>query len=66
MSALSVFAFTATMASAGSLVDPVVESEPQGDPFAAAPSSGSLGGNAGAIAAGVVLVGLLIVASDGS
>ena len=66
MGVLSAFALSATMASAGSLTDPVVEAEPENDPFAVAPSSGSLGGNVGAIAAGVVLLGLVLAASDGS
>ena len=66
MGALSAFALSATLAHAGSLADPVVEAEPENDPFAVAPATGSLGGNAGAIAAGVVLLGLVLAASDGS
>lgn len=66
MGALSAFVLSASVATAGSLTDPVVEAEPENDPFAVAPAAGSLGGNAGMIAAGVVLMGLVLAASDGS
>ena len=55
---------TATAATAGSMTEPVVETQP--DMFV--PATGSFGslGAAGAVAAGLVAIGVIVAASDGT